>query len=135
MYADTAATYILQNTSGVTSLVSTKVYLGRARQTALKPFVLVEANGIDPTDQKPGTDTGVSRLDQEEILVFCYGTTYTEAQTLAIAVRAALDKKVGATYNGINVQSIQYLSEDYFDDGLDPVTYVFEERFRFRIIR
>jgi hypothetical protein len=139
MNAETAAFYILDNTAGVNALVgatgSSRIYLGRRKQTAPMPAISIEPNGINPTDQKPGQDTGVSRLDVADILVFCYGATFTDAQNLAIAVRAALDKKAGGTYNNVVVQSVQFMSEDYFDEGLDPFYYVFEHSYRFRIVR
>lgn len=138
MVAEIAARYILANTSAVTTIVSTRIDLGRRVQTLVLPAISIEGDGIDPTDRKPdvvGAGEGSSELDVEDILVFSYGADWTAANTLSRAVRAALDKKLTGTYNSIIVQSIQFLGEDYFDEGLDPVTYVFEQRFRIRIIR
>lgn len=142
MYAEIAAYNILANTSAITTLVGSgatmKMYLGRRRQTTALPAILIQPNGIDPTDQKPdatGTGQGVSHLDTEDVIIFCYASTFTGANALAQAVRTALDKKLAGTYNGIVVQSVQFKSEDYFDEELDPETYVFEHMYRFRIIR
>ena len=138
MVAEIAINYILNNTSAITTLVSTRIYYGLRLQTTTMPAILVEPDGIDPTDQKPdstATGEGRSRLDQEDILVFCYGKTYLEANTLTQAVRAALDKKSGGTYDSVSVQSIQFLSEDYFNEQTEPVAHVFEHRYRVRIVR
>lgn len=142
MVAEIAAYNILVNTSGVTTLTGSgsgsRIYMGRRRQGAVLPAISIEGDGIDPTDQKPdtvATGEGRSRLDVEDILIFSYGETWSGANSLAQAVRAAMDKKTGATYNGVNVQSIQFLSEDYFDEQTDPETFVFEHRYRLRIVR
>lgn len=140
MAGSVAAYNILLNTSAVTTLVgsgaSARIYLGRRRQGTALPAISLEEDGVDPTDQKPsGSDTGVSKLDQEDVLVFSYGSTYSSAYSLADAVRTALDKKTAGTYNGVNVQSVQFLGRDYFDEQTDPETFVFEDRYRIRIIR
>ena len=138
MQAEIAAYNILANTSAITTLVSDRIYLGRRVQTKTLPAISIEGDGIDPTDQRPdaaGSGEGRSRLDREDILVFSYGKDWSQANTLAQAVRAALDKKTGATYNGVVVQSIQFLREDYFDENTEPETYVYEHGYRFRILR
>jgi hypothetical protein len=142
MVAEIAVNYILNNTAGVTALVgsgaSAKIYYTRRLQTSGFPAISIEGDGIDPTDQKPdatGSGEGRSRLDVEDVLVFSYGSTWTQANTLGQAVRTALDKKTAGTYDSISVQSIQFLSEDPFDEATDPAVYVNEQRFRVRIIR
>lgn len=139
MVAEIAAYNILVSTAGVTALVgsgsSSRIYMGRRRQGTALPAISIEGDGIDPTDQKPDTETGVSKLDVEDVLIFCYGATWSSANSLAQAVRAALDKKTAGTYNSINVQSVQFISEDYFDEQTDPETFVYEHSYRFRIIR
>lgn len=142
MVAEIAINYILANTAAITTLVgsgsSARIYYGRRSQTSAMPAISIEPDGIDPTDQKPdttGTGEGVSRLDVEDVLVFAYGATFTSANSLARAIRTALDKKLAGTYDSISVQSIQFLSEDYFDEATSPETFVFEHRYRVRIIR
>lgn len=142
MVAEIALNYILANDSGVTALVgsgsSARIYYGQRVQTTALPAISIEPNGIDPTDQKPDTTVtgeGRSRLDTEDVLVFCYGATFTAANNLARAVRSALDKKSGGSYDSVSVQSIQFMSEDYFDEATEPVTYVYEHSYRLRIVR
>lgn len=142
MQAETAVFNILTNTSGVTTLVGgpsdIRIYYGRLRQTKPTAAITIEPAGINPTDQKPdatGSGQGVSKLDVEDVLVFSYGGNHAEANTLAQAVRAALDKKSGGTYGGVVVQSVQFTSEDYFVENTDPATYVYEHSYRVRVIR
>jgi hypothetical protein len=142
MPAEIAANYILNNTAAITTLVGSgvnaRIYYGLRLQTSVMPALLLEPDGTDPTDQKPdttGTGEGRSRLDREDVLVFCYGKTYTEAYNLAQAVKSALDKKSGGTYDSISVQSIQFISDDYFNEQTEPVAHVFEHRYRLRIVR
>lgn len=142
MYAETAGYNILANASGVYALVggstSPRVYLGQAKQGSAFPYVLIEPDGIQPSDQKPDSSAsgqGASTLDVEDLIVFCVAQTLTDAQTLSKAVRAAMDKKTGATFNSIVVQSIQFLDSTYFNEGQDPFYHVYEDRYRFRIIR
>jgi hypothetical protein len=140
--AEWAIRDILVNTVAVTAIVGSgsaaKIYMGRRVQTTAVSAVSIEAAGIEPTDQKPdstGSGQGISRLDVEDILVFSYGSSYESANTLAVAVRAAVDKKIAGTYNSVVVQSIQFMSEDYFNENTDPATHVFEHRYRVRVIR
>jgi hypothetical protein len=139
MQAEIAVQNILANTSGVTTLVgsgsSARIYYGRRVQTSTMPAITIEPDGIDPTDQKPDTTNGASKLDVEDVIVSSYGNSLTEAQGLSVAVRAALDKKTGATYNSVVVQSIQYLGQDYFNEEIEPKYHVYEDRYRLRIIR
>lgn len=140
MVAEIAAYNILVNTAGITALVgsgtNSRIYMGRRRQGSALPAISIEGDGITPTDQKPsGSDTGVSKLDVEDVLIFSYGANWSSANALAQAVRAALDKKTAGTYNNVVVQSVQFLSEDYFDEQTDPEIFIFEHSYRFRIIR
>lgn len=142
MLAEIAAREILATTSAITALLgtgeNTRIFMGRRLQTTIMPALTIEPDGLDPTDQKPdasGTGQGVSRLDIEDIIVTSYGNTMLEANTLSQAVRTALDKKTAGTYNAVNVQAIQYLGQDYFNEEIDPKYHVYEDRYRMRIIR
>lgn len=142
MLAEIAVQNILANTAGITALVGSganaRIYYGRRVQTTTMPALTIEPDGIDPTDQKPdttGNGEGRSRLDVEDVVVSSYGLSFTEANTLSQAVRAALDKKTGATFNSVVVQSIQFLGQDYFNEETEPKYHVYEDRYRLRIIR
>lgn len=136
MLAESAVYNILANTSAITTLVGTRTFLGLRKQGTGLPAILIEPDGIDPTDEKPGGSlTGVSHLDEEDVIVFSYGGTLTEAQSLSQAVRTALDKKTAGTYNNVIVQSVRFLDQTYFNEQADPQVHVYEDRYRLRIIR
>jgi hypothetical protein len=98
--------YLLTNSTDVTDIVSTRVYPEIAEQNAALPYVVYNIANNEPTDTKPEP----SKLDTAQIEVNVYSESYTECIDLSVAVRAALDRVKG-TYNGVNVQSIQYLNE------------------------
>ena len=98
--------YLLTNATDVTDVVSTRVYPEIAQQDADLPYIVYAIANNEPTDTKPEP----SKLDTAQVEVNIYSQSYTECIDLAVAVRAALDRVKG-TYNGVNVQSIQYLNE------------------------
>jgi len=106
MIVGKAIYYLLTNATGVTDIVSTRVYPEVAQQDAALPYIVYNVANNEPTDTKPEP----SKLDTAQVEVNIYSDSYTEAIDLAVAVRAALDRVKG-TYNGVNVQSIQYLNE------------------------
>jgi hypothetical protein len=106
MIVGKAIYYLLTNATGVTDIVSTRVYPEVAQQDAALPYIVYNVTNNEPTDTKPEP----SKLDTAQVEVNIYSDSYTEAIDLAVAVRAALDRVKG-TYNGVNVQSIQYLNE------------------------
>jgi len=106
MIVGKAIYYLLTNATDVTDVVSTRVYPEIAQQDADLPYIVYAIANNEPTDTKPEP----SKLDTAQVEVNIYSQSYTECIDLAVAVRAALDRVKG-TYNGVNVQSIQYLNE------------------------
>lgn len=106
MIVGKAIYYLLTNATDVTDIVSTRVYPEVAQQDADLPFIVYNVTNNEPSDTKPEP----SKLDTAQVEVNIYSDSYTEAIDLAVAVRAALDRVKG-TYNGVNVQSIQYQNE------------------------
>ena len=106
MIVGKAIYYLLTNATDVTDIVNTRVYPEVAQQDAALPYIVYNVTNNEPTDTKPEP----SKLDTAQVEVNIYSDSYTEAIDLAVAVRAALDRVKG-TYNGVNVQSIQYLNE------------------------
>ena len=122
---------ILSDNAPVDALISDRIYPNVAKQSSAFPFVVYTVNGDAPTDTKDG----VSPLDNNSIEVLCFSQTYSEASDLADKVRTALDR-VDGTYNGIELQRIQYLSydDDYEVKDDDDGVYVKSLNFRVRII-
>jgi len=106
MIVGKAIYYLLTNATDVTDVVSTRIYPEIAQQDADLPYIVYAIANNEPTDTKPEP----SKLDTAQVEVNIYSDSYTQAIDLAVAVRAALDRVKG-TYNGVNVQSIQYLNE------------------------
>ena len=105
----TAIKYILNNTAGVTAIISTKSYAGRAPQETALPYVVFDIVSVEPTDSK----TRPSSVDAVRVQVDCYATTYAGVEALNDAVRAALDAyTIGATVNGVKVDGIKYITEN-----------------------
>ena len=106
MIVGKAIYHLLTNATDVTDIVSTRIYPEIAQQDADLPYIVYAIANNEPTDTKPEP----SKLDTAQVEVNIYSDSYTEAIDLAVAVRAALDRVKG-TYNGVNVQSIQYQNE------------------------
>ena len=122
---------ILKDDSTVGAVIGDRIYPNVAMQTSAFPFVVYQVTGDSPTDTKDG----VSDLDENAILILCYSQTYSEASTLADKVRTALDR-VDGTYEGVELQGIQYLSynEDFDVKDDDDGVYVKSLNFRIRLI-
>lgn len=111
MNAHLAAVDILVNDATFGPLVgssgSRRVYYDEALQTATLPFSIVHEDSIEPTDDKDG----VSTLDHDFVYVTHFSSTAAEAADMANKARTALDRKTAGTYNGIAVQSVQFLTQ------------------------
>ena len=106
MIVGKAIYHLLTNATAITDIVGTRIYPEVAQQDGDLPYIVYNITNNEPSDTKPEP----SKLDTAEIEVHCYATSYSQAIDIAVAVRGALDRVKG-TYNGVNVQSIQYINE------------------------
>ena len=120
---------ILSTNSGVTDLVSTRIFPEIAEQEAATPFIVYQLQSVDPED----THDGPSKLDEVRFEFICYADTYDTAADVGVKVRAALDR-VSGTYNGVNVESVQFNDVD-INIEYDPRRYSQVLTFTFRIKR
>lgn len=110
--------YILANTSGVTSITSTRIFPGNAPQQTANPCLIYNVRSTDPND----TQETVATLDTIILQIDSYSDTAanatTGALTLAEAVRAALDRKTPGTYNGVIIRDIIFSDQTgvFWDD-------------------
>tara|TARA_X000001382_G_scaffold121895_2_gene104480 strand:- start:163 stop:573 length:411 start_codon:yes stop_codon:yes gene_type:complete len=105
---------LLVNDQDIGSAVGTRIFPNVAPQTSAFPFIIYDVNGVEPNDTKDGPST----LDTVDMMISCYSKTYSEAATLAKNVRIALDRLDESTYNGVQIQSIQFQSyNDIFDEN------------------
>jgi hypothetical protein len=119
MLAGKAIYYLLSNNAGLSALVGTRVFPEIAEQNTALPYVVYTIRSNEPSD----TQRGPSELDTASIEVNCFADTYQTAIAISVAVRAAIDRAKG-TYSGVNVQSIQYLSEVMGFDEMRRVYFV-----------
>ncbi len=129
MNAGKAVYGILSANTGVTDIVGTRIFPEIAEQEAVTPFVVYQLLSVDPED----THDGPSKLDEVRFEFLCYADSYNAAADLGVAVRAALDR-VSGTYNGVNVESVQFNDVDV-EIEYDPRRYSQVLKFTFRIKR
>lgn len=132
MNAELAVVDILQDDSNYSAIVGDRVFYDEADQGEVLPFSIVRAEDIQPSDDKDGPST----MDHDFIYVTHFaGDTETAAAKETVAnmaskARTALDRTSG-TYNGIVVQSIQFLTQRSGTELLvDKKTLTIEQQYK-----
>lgn len=122
---------ILRNDGDVNSLVDTRIFPLVAKNDTRFPFIIYDVGSENPEDTKDG----VSTLDVDSVMVSVYSQSYEEASDLARKVRTALDR-VSGSYEGVEVQSIQYngLNEIFDENVSDEGVYRKALDFNVRIV-
>lgn len=97
-----------------------RVHILRRPQTGAFPAIVIRRQDIEPSDTKDG----VSTLDQEYIQVLMYGkegesTLNTLILNIEARVRTLLDRVAPGTYNGVVIQSSQFIDSDIFEEVVD----------------
>lgn len=83
---------VLAGDAGVTALMSSAdMYFGTAPQNSDAPFIHMQKTFTDSGPTLDNGDSGASRLDNIELQLTAYQTTYSKANALALAVREALE--------------------------------------------
>jgi hypothetical protein len=108
---------ILSVTSGVTSLVSTRIYPTIAPAETVAPFITFRIVSNNPTDTK----TRPSKVDFVRVQIDCWGRTYASAEAVHGAVRTAIDNyALGSTVASVKVDGIKFETEnDALDEEID----------------
>jgi len=129
MNAGKAIYYLLSNATSVTDICGTRIYPELAEQEAPTPFVVYEVISVDPDD----TNDGPAKIDEVSMDITAVADNYDTCADLASAIRSAIDR-VRGTYNGVNVDSVQYSTTDtdVFDS---PRRYAMTAGFIIRISR
>jgi hypothetical protein len=91
----------------VIAIVGQKIYPDLTPQDVQYPFCVYTITNSIPVDYKDGQ----SNLEEINIQIDCYTQSYDLTQELANAVRNNLDRFSGSV-NGVNVQTIKYISSD-----------------------
>jgi len=114
-------------TSGVTALVSQRVYCGSRPQGGTLPDIIINRISGAPVY----TDDGESGLAQARLELDCWGTTYASAKNAARAVIASLSAFFG-TVGGTTFQYILLDAErDFRESGGDAPEYLFRTNLDF----
>tara|TARA_R110000868_G_scaffold23387_1_gene94409 strand:- start:9600 stop:9989 length:390 start_codon:yes stop_codon:yes gene_type:complete len=87
MSASTIIYGLLSTNTGVTNLVSTKIYPIEAPQTIAFPYIVFQAISNMPTNTKSGAST----MDKTRIQVTIVAKKQSEIDSIGAAVRSALD--------------------------------------------
>ena len=129
MNAGIAAYVRLSQNTDVTNIVGVNIFPEVAEQETATPFIVYQLLSVAPED----THDGPSTLDEVRFEFLCYADSYALAADLGSKVRGALDR-VSGTYNGVNVESIQFNDVDI--DTIDaPRRFAQVLTFTFRIKR
>lgn len=122
--------YLLKNEATVTAIVGSganaRIFPTRAPQTYAAPYITYLEIGTVPTNQKDA----VSGFDKVDFDVDLWGSDYTVLETLAAAVRLALDYKT-LTNQGDNVDMIRFVREF---NGYDEPSQKYHKAMQFRLI-
>ena len=130
MKGEFAVLNILLNTSSVTSIVGTRIYLDEAPQKDPYPLIIVEEDDVDPAPTK----SGVSAVDRDRIRVYPYATNKNTLRLLAQACRDALDGKVSGTYNNVAVDDIRFEGQTSFDETIvNRKVYAKDQQYSVRV--
>lgn len=116
-------------TSGVTALVSSRVYCGSRPQGGVVPDVIINRISGAPIY----TDDGESGLAEARLEIECFGTTYASAKNAARAVIASLS----AFFGTVGVTTFQYIlldsERDFRESGGNVPEYLFRTQLDFII--
>jgi hypothetical protein len=116
-------------TSGVTALVSQRVYCGSRPQGGALPDIIINRISGAPIY----TDDGESGLAEARLELECWGTTYASAKNPARAVIVSLSAFFG-TVGGTTFQYILLDAErDLREGGGNADEYLFRTQLDFRI--
>jgi hypothetical protein len=118
---------ILANTSEVFDIVGNKIYPEIAPQHIDFPYVVYSIVSNSPSNTKE--DNG--EVDEANVELYCFHSTYSDAVELGVEVRAALDRKNG-TFSSVKIQSINYLNE-VMDVNPERSTWVCIQDYKIRI--
>ena len=120
---------LLKDSADVGAICADRIYPELAQQDVDTPFIVYTVTDTTPS----GTKNATSKLDTSRVELYCVSDDYTQAMSLGIAVRDALDRQSG-TINSVQVQSVDFDTSDVQFDPEQRV-YVLEQTYDVRIQR
>jgi hypothetical protein len=113
----------LQSISGITALVSTRVYVFGIPQNATLPCIIIQR--IDtPRVLTMDTSGATGTLAHPRFQFDAWATTYASAKAITDAIRATLNGKTGST-GGVTIRAALIDGET---PELDPETHLYRSR-------
>jgi len=103
---------VLIATSGVTAIVSTRIYPGRAPDRALPPFIVL--TGVSDEPQSTFEAETDETLVNTRVQIDCYDKQHDDAHDLAKLVRRALESYDAAD----GLRALKLDSRDLYDDDI-----------------
>lgn len=100
--------------AGVAALVATRIYHRRAPQATAEPYILHRRLNLQADQHHGGRGSGDRYLYEVQAI----GRTQAEAESVADAVRGALDGKSGTGIH-ICMHDDEFDPEDFAEDGSD----------------
>jgi hypothetical protein len=121
---------LLTGDATITSLVGTKVRMGRMDQVEDYPAIVFKQVSTMPNDHKLGT----SVADQERWQVSAFAESYAEAYEIADRIRFVLDGVNQQVVNGVDVDGVMFLDETAlpYDDETDTAQVAHDYQIRVR---
>lgn len=92
---------ILLATTSVVAIAGQRIRLGRAAQKDIRPYVVLQTIGSTPLYSMEGQ----SDLVPSRVQIDCYADKYSQAKTLARAVKVRLSGYQGGPIRGIFIDS------------------------------
>lgn len=124
-----AISKILLANSGVTELVSDRIYWDEAPQGKTMPYIIIEESDIIPFDTKSGKST----TDHDIIHVYGYHSSKSALRTLMTAVRNGLDG-ISGTFNDVVVVKVRFQGQHGFtEDIVNKQIYVRDQEYIVRL--
>jgi hypothetical protein len=116
---DEALVSYLKSVSGITTLVSTRVYSFSIPQSATLPCLVIQR--IDtPRELTMDMSGATGTLAHPRFQFDAWATTYASAKAITDAVRAALNGKTGSTGAGAVTVTLRASLAGNETDGFDP---------------
>lgn len=92
--------------------ITAKVYPGMAPENVTIPYIV----HFQVSNVPSSNASGASTLDDIRIQVSVFETTYKAMETMAAAVRTALDEYKG-TLQGVTIERCSFIGENYIPEG------------------
>lgn len=117
-------------TSGVTSIVGTRVFPGAKPGGASLPAIVFNKISGGPIY----ADEGEVGLDESRIQIDCWGATYTAAKNLSRAVRGSLSGYVGTSQGTETLFCSLDIERDIRESGSNASEYLYRTSMDFLIL-